>query len=302
MLAVLGRACCFIAIVVLGFLLRKRGFFGPEAFKVISSIVLYITLPSAIISNSNGKPLDLSLLSLILMGLMCGVLYMALSWIANRNRPRNERAFWLINTPGYNIGTFALPFAQSFMGSTGVLTTSLFDVGNCVICLGGSYAVAASVKEGGPFQLKRVLLALAKSPPFLSHVLMMVLNLMGWRLPDLVVNFTGIAGNANAFLAMLMLGVGFKLNSGKDQIKDIVRVLVLRYSTAAVLAACSYFLLPFDLPIRQALVLLLVSPIGSSVPVYTAQLKEDVGLSSAVSSISMVVSIVLMVSLLMVMS
>ena len=100
---------------------------------------------------------------------------------------------------------------------------------------------------------------------------------------------------------MLMIGVGFKLSGDKSQIGSIVKILSVRYAIAAVLALCFYFLLPFSVEIRQTLVILAFSPIGSAVPVFTAELKSDVGLSSAINSIAIVISIVIIVALLMVM-
>jgi len=47
-------------------------------------------------------------------------------------------------------------------------------------------------------------------------------------------------------------------------------------------------------------VLLAFSPIASAVPAFTGEMKSDVGLSSAINSISIVCSIVIIVSLLMV--
>ena len=46
---ILIKAACYIGIIVLGYVLRRTGFFGPEAFGVLSKIVLKITLPCAII-------------------------------------------------------------------------------------------------------------------------------------------------------------------------------------------------------------------------------------------------------------
>ena len=51
MLDVLTRAGCFVAIILLGFLLKKVGIFKDSDFSVVSNIVLKITLPAAIITN-----------------------------------------------------------------------------------------------------------------------------------------------------------------------------------------------------------------------------------------------------------
>ena len=87
----------------------------------------------------------------------------------------------------------------------------------------------------------------------------------------------------------------------KSQIGSIVRILSVRYGLAAVLALGIYFLLPFDLEVRQTLVILSFAPIGSAIPVFTGELKGDVGLSSAINSISIVISIAIIVALLVVM-
>ena len=300
MLDILARAGCYIFIIILGHILRRKGFFGPETFGVLSKIVIKITLPAALIASSAGKPIDASMLTISLMGLGGGVLYMLCGWLVHSRGNREQQAFAVLNTPGYNIGTFALPFTSSFLGPVGVLTSSLFDVGNSFICLGGSFGVARAVKEGGKVDILRVLKAPLSSIPFLTHVVMVTLNLNGWRLPGPVISLAEILGNANAFLAMLMIGVGFKLSGDRSQIGSIVKILSVRYLVAAALAAVFWFCLPFDVDIRRTLVILAFAPIGSAIPVFTAELKSDVGLSSAINSISIVISIVIIVALLLV--
>jgi predicted permease len=115
-----------------------------------------------------------------------------------------------------------------------------------------------------------------------------------------VIELAGIIGNANAFLAMLMIGVGFRLSGERSQFGAIARILSVRYGLAALVAAGFWFWLPFETVIRKTLVILAFAPIGSAVPVFTAELKSDVGLSSAINSISIVISIIAIVTLLMV--
>ena len=300
MLDILTRAGCYIGIIVLGIALRRAGFFREEDFGVLSKIVIKVTLPAAIISSSAGREIDLGMLAIILMGLG-GVLYMILAFLMNLRRSKERQAFEILNLPGYNIGNFALPFTQSCLGSVGVLTTTLFDVGNAVVCLGGAYGVAASVKEGGGFDGKRIAKALSRSVPFVVCIVVLGLNLAKIRLPEPVLSFAGIVSNANAFLAMLMIGVGFKLEGDSSQIARVARILAVRYSVAAALALCCYFLLPFDLEVRQTLVILTFSPIASAAPGFTAELKGDVGLACTINSAGILCSIVIIVALLLIM-
>ena len=302
MLEILTRAGSFIAIILLGFLLKKIGVFKEEDFGVLSKICIRITLPAAIITSFAGKEIDPSLLVLLFMGIGCGVLYICLGFLLNLRSSREERAFDVLNLPGYNIGCFTMPFAQSFLGPMGVIATSLFDSGNAFICLGGAFGVASSVKDGRGFDFKRIIKALSRSVPFVTYILMVLLNLLHISLPAAVVECAGIIGGANSFMAMFMIGVGFKLAAGdRSQTGKIVKLLSVRYGVGAILAAVFYFLLPFELQVRQALVILAFSPIGSAVPPFTGELGGDVGLSSAINSMAIVISIFIYVVLLGVM-
>ena len=301
MLDILMRAGAFVCIILLGWFLRRIGFFKAEDFSVLSKIVIRITLPCAIITSFSGKTIDPAMLSLTALAIGCGFLYIAIGYVMNCRQPREKQAFEMLNLPGYNIGTFVIPFVQSFLGPMGVLAVSLFDTGNAVICLGGAYSLAAMVKDGSGFSVKRVVKALAKSVPFVCYVTMLLVNLLKLQVPEFILSFAGIGSNANAFMAMLMIGVGFHLEANRDQIGTVVRLLSIRYGVAFLLSILCYNLLPFELEVRQALVILLCSPIGSAVPGFTEELKGDVGLSSAMNSIAIVISIVITVVFLSVM-
>ena len=119
--------------------------------------------------------------------------------------------------------------------------------------------------------------------------------------PDPVMSCAQIIGNANAFMAMLTIGVGFKLEANRTQLGALARILLIRYGVGAVIACLFYFCLPFAEEVRQALVILALSPVGSAVPAFTGELKGNVGLSSAINSMSIVISIVIIITLLTVM-
>lgn len=295
---ILIKALSYIAIILLGMVLRRAGFFKAEDFSVLSRIAIRITLPAAVITSFSGKEIDLSLLALGLIAFGGGVVYMTVGWLLNKSP--EDKAFGILNTAGYNIGNFTLPFVQSFLGPTGVIATSLFDVGNACICLGGSHAMASLVKDGRGFDLGRLLKALATSTTFMTYVIMVTLSLLRISLPAFVVECAGIIGNANAFVAMLMIGVGFRLEADREQLAKVAKILVPRYAIAAVLALLCWNFLHFDETVRTAVVILLFSPIASAAPAYTGELGGDTGLSAAVNSISILCSIPIIVALLLV--
>lgn len=179
---ILMQAFSFVAIIILGYVLRSRGFFKEEDFYVISRIVLKITLPAAIVSNFSGMSLEPSMLLISLLGLGGGVILIGTAWLISAGKSKEERAFSILNMSGYNIGNFTMPFVQSFLGPAGIVATSLFDSGNSFICLGGAYSIASMAKgEGGGFKIRTIFKTLLKSVPFDAYLLMTVLSLLHLR-------------------------------------------------------------------------------------------------------------------------
>ena len=301
MQSIIFQAISFVAIIALGYILKKIGWFKASDFSVISTIVMKITLPAAIIMSFNGREIDLSMLALVGMGLGCCVVLMILGYLANLRKSKEEKAFAVLNTPCYNIGNFTMPFAMGFLGPAGVIATSLFDTGNAIICLGGSYGVASVIKEGSGFSVKRILGKLVRSIPFMCYIVMIVLCLLKITLPTPVESFLEIIKNASVFMAMLMIGVGLELKADKKNIRTIVKILGIRYAAGVLFAVIFYHLPNLSLEARMALVILVFSPPSSSAPAFTEELGEDVGLSGALNSISMIISVVVIISILSVM-
>lgn len=299
MAAVLTKAGCFVAIIFLGWALRRIGFFKEGDFQVLSKIVLRITLPASIVYSFSGKQIDPSMLLLSVFGFSLGIVYIGIGYLISVGKGKEQKAFSILNISGYNIGNFTMPFAQSFLGPAGVVTTSLFDTGNAFICLGVSYSVAAMVQRGEKFSIVKILRDLAKSVPFVTYIIMAFLALLHVRLPSQAIEFAALLGNANAPMAMLMLGVGFKISGDSSQIHSIVKILTVRYTIAIVVSLGCFFLLPAALETRQTLALLAFSPIASAAPAFTSELGGDSGLSSAINSLSIIISLVCIVGVLL---
>lgn len=299
MAAVLTKAGCFVAIIFLGWALRRIGFFKEGDFRVLSKIVLRITLPASIVYSFSGKEINPSMLLLSVFGFSLGIVYIGIGYLISAGKGKEQKAFSILNISGYNIGNFTMPFAQSFLGPAGVVTTSLFDTGNAFICLGVSYSVAAMVQRGEKFSIVKILRDLAKSVPFVTYIIMALLALLHVRLPSQAIEFAALLGNANAPMAMLMLGVGFKISGDSSQIHSIVKILTVRYAIAIVVSLGCFFLLPAALETRQTLALLAFSPIASAAPAFTSELGGDAGLSSAINSLSIIISLVCIVGVLL---
>lgn len=301
-LEVLAKALAFILIIVMGYILKKKGFFHADDFYLISKIVIRITLPAAIVSNFSRITMDNSLLLMVALGLIANIIMVAAGYLINAGKPKEAKAFDMLNLSGYNIGNFTLPFVQSFLGPVGFATTSLFDAGNAVMCTGATYTLASMViGKGDKPSMKVILKSLFSSLPFDAYIIMTALAILRIPLPSVVTSFAATVGGANAFLALLMIGIGFEIHMEKDKVSQMVKLMALRYGAAVLFALAAYFLLPFPLEVRQALVIVSFGPVSSVSPAFTGKLEGDVELSSAVNSLSIVLSIITITMVLIVM-
>ena len=284
---------CFSGAILLGYLLRRFGFFKDSDFHMLSRLVSKVTLTAAIVVNFNGRTMERSLLFLPVLGFAAGALHMLFQYLGNRSKGQDAQVFGLINLSGTNIGNFAMPFAQGFLGAAGVVAVCFYDIGNAFITLGLCTGVASGLGSGGKgIDLRALGRSLVRSIPLDAYVVMTVLCILRLTLPGPLVQYAQLIANSNAFLSMLMIGVGFHIGS-REQLPRLARYLLLRYGAGLAFALIAWLLLPLDAEIRLALVIVFLAPIPAIGPAYTAEFRQDYGLASVLNSLSIVLSIVL---------
>ena len=302
MAGILLRACFFLLMVILGYGMKKAGVLTKDDGVAVARVVLNITLPCAILVSFRTFVFEWGYMVIPLISFAANWAMLGIGYMISRRSGRDGRIFYMLELPAYNIGNFTLPFVSGILGATGVVATCLFDMGNSPMCLGLNFMVTALVIGADPGKsLVRSVLSIFRKPSFTVYFVMLMLSMLSIQLPDVIFDFAGMISPANASMAMLMIGVGLKLDMDRAHLKRIARLLTIRYGFAAVFALVFYFLLPFELEIRQALVILVFSPIGSAVPGFTGEMDGDVGLSSALNSMTILISIGITVVLLSVM-
>lgn len=292
---ILLKVTALVLIIVLSYALKRYRFFKVEDFKVISNMVLKITLPCAVISNFNRIDVNASLFSLILIGAICNVLTIGFGYLAALRKNKETRAFNMINYSGYNIGCFTMPYIQSFLSPSSVVATCLFDAGNSLFCTGATYSMAAAVAHTGEKSTTRLFFKrMFSSLPMDVYILMVLFAWMQIKLPYSVIAFTDIVGAANPFLAMVMIGIGFEFHTDRNKLLRIGGILLNRYLVAIVLAWLFYHYAPFDAEIRKLLALIAFAPVSAVCAIFTAKCKGDVAMSCTVNSLTVILSVIFM--------
>lgn len=299
MYEILLKAASLISIIALGYVLKRVGFFKREDYHVLAKIVINITLPAAVINAFTHFDKDYRMLLLVIFGFFCTVIPILTAYFLSAKDKKEDRVFKMLNSSGFNIGCFGLPFMQAFFGPTAVIPTCMFDMGNAVIVTGGSYAITSSLLHtdiNEKLTVSGFLKKLFAAPPLDAYIIMFILSFLDIKLPRFVFETASVMSNANVFLSMLMIGLMLEIKLKKEHIGKVTFVLVARLLFATVFAVFIYRFGPFSLMVRKVIVLCLFTPIGTLSAIFTEKCGGDGGLASFTGSLSILLSIVVMIA------
>ena len=284
-----------------GYFIKRIGLVKQSDFHSISNIIIYVTVPAAVLRNFNGFELDPSMLLISLLAIVFFFLASALACRVSRGAAKEERAFVVLNSTGYNTGAFTLAFIQALLPATCAVTVTVFDIGNSSTTAVFSYMVASMILEGRVKVTPRyVIHQLTHSFVFMVYMAVTVAALFRIPIPSFLLAPAELIAPANVFLAMLSVGIGMEIRIKRSEIMQLLKCLGVRYAMAVPLALLSWFVLPFDEYVRLALVLLAFSPATLFGALYTAALGGNYPLANTVISVSILISTAIMTVLMLI--
>ncbi|MBI9095406.1 MAG: permease [Sphaerochaeta sp.] len=290
MTSTLSQPLLLIFIILLANLLKRAGLFSEKDGHVLSQITLNITLPAAIISGFESFELVPSLFLIILLGIVINATLMGIAYLAMRKESKGMQGYALFNTPSYNIGNFSFPFVQALYGGPGLVVASLFDLGNALMTTGFVYSVGSSVATSQRPCVRDILKKLFRSAPFLTYLIMIVLSLLGLRLPRFLTEWMTAIGKANPIVAMLMIGIMLDVHLEKGWMKQALKVISIRYLVAIAFSVLIWTFTSFAPMVKVTLTLLFFAPIATVSTAYTQQCTDKGKLSSFTSSATVMIS------------
>ncbi|WP_312497528.1 AEC family transporter [Enterococcus sp.] len=281
------------SMILLGFAMKRIGILSKADGSILSKIILNVTLPAAIILNLAQMEVQISALSLIVIAVAITIGQIGIAFMMTRKDSNALQQFAMYCGSGFNIGNFAIPFAQSFY-PLGIPLISLFDMGNSIMLAGGTTVlIEYLLKKRTTFEPGKIILNLLRSPTFTVYLVMLVIRSVRWQLPSAFISIVQPIGLANTFLSMFMIGLFLDFRLPKHTTKTVVNILALRYGSAFVLFGL-FYLLPLPTLLKPVLCLLVFAPIplfGVINSVLAGMEEEAVGF---VSSASFLISMPLM--------
>lgn len=292
---VITQTIVYLALLFLGYGFKKAGIFKTEDTDFLKKVILYITMPAAAVNGLKELELQTSFLWCFLIGLISCSALLAVGIAAARKAGYSEKLLYLFSFNSFNVGNFAIPFLTGLISANGFAALCLFDVAVAVYLYGIDYSIAGIFQgSGNRFSWKLLLKKIFCSPITDTYLVMLLLAAVHFRLPEPILKLTSVAGNANAFLAMLSIGILFEWNMDIKNIKILGKFFALRYGIALLIAVSVVFLVPFPADIRQAICVLLMAPCASIAPLLTENAGGDGAMAAQVNSVSILLGILMM--------
>lgn len=289
---VLTQTIVYVVLLFAGYGFKKAGIFKVEDTDFLKKVILYLTMPAMAVNGLKDLELQPSFLWCFLVGFGTSTILMLVGMAVTRKKSPEEKVMYLFNLNTYNIGNFAIPFLTGLLSTDGFAALCLFDIGVAIYLYGIDYSLAEAVKGGkSRFSLKFLLKKIFTSPITDMYLLMILLAALHLRLPEPVLKLASVMGNANAFLAMLSIGILFELKLDRKNLREMVKFFALRYGTILVIMAGVILFIPFSPDIRQAICVLLAAPVASIAPLLTQNAGGDGAKAAQVNSVSILLGI-----------
>ena len=303
MVNVLLRSLGFLLVILATFTLKKVGMFRKDDGQFLAKLMMNVTMPCVLLSA--GKNIEFSPQLLIAFGLgICSNLILIACGLTSASLARYDskiKGIYVINCAGFNVGSFALPFVQYFFDSSVLSYLCMFDIGNAIMGLGINNTIGGAVaKTGEKPSVQGTIKNLFSNPPFSVYLIVIFFAILHISLPEGLLTVVSIAGNANAFVAMGMIGLLLEISMPKGDVGKIFQVLLTRLIGQAIVSLLIWFLLPLPEQAKMVLILCIVTPITSMAPVFTKKMVGDSDIPAAANSLSIPIALGIMTALVLI--
>ena len=300
---VLLRSLGFLLVILATFTLKKVGMFRKEDGQFLAKLMVNVTMPCALLSA--GKNIEFSPQLLIAFGLgICSNLILIACGLTSASLTRYDsktKGIYVINCAGFSVGSFTLPFVQYFFDSSVLPYLCMFDIGNAIMGLGINNAIGGAVaKTGEKPSVQGTIKNLFSNPPFSVYLIVIFFAILHISLPEGLLTVVSIAGNANAFVTMGMIGLLLEISMPKGDVGKTFQVLLTRLIGQVIVSLLIWFLLPLPEQAKMVLILCIVTPITSVAPVFTKKMVGDSDIPAAANSLSVPIALGIMTALVLI--
>ncbi len=283
-----------LLLIGLGYLIKRVGLVSRDEGRVLSRVVLYVTLPATNLLAISSAELTWELLVLPVIFLLAGVIASQVGRLGGRvlDLSRQDMGTFVVSFCGV-MGSLAYPFAEAAFGEEGVRTVAVSDLGNAIAIFAVAYYLSFRYADSEHFDVRHVLKKVATFFPLHAFLWAVALNLGGVELGGLTGNLVGSLAAMNSPLMLLGLGVYLEIDVSLRESRILLTQLLSKYAVGAAVAAFTLLVLPFNGPTRAMVFLLPLMPTSLSTLLYSVEQDLNPRLAAMLISLTMIVSLVI---------
>jgi len=290
-----------LTIICLGYIIKRVNIIKEEDGQILSKIIFNITLPAVILKYTTNIEFELTLILLPVINISFGIIMALIGLVIARKKHDSTKGLMLMTMIGFNVVHFSFPLVEGIWGEPGMQLITLVDAGNAFsifvlsYILGTIYAPNNQV-ENNHLTVKFIGKKLLRSVPLLTYIFALVINISGIVIPSFFSDLIDIIARANVAISLLLLGILLRFKFGRTEWANILKVLIIRYSTGIILSLSLFFLLPsslFNPLFRIIIAISLILPIGVAIIPFSIELGYNEKVTTMLVNLSLVISFIL---------
>ena len=281
-------------IASVGFIADKTKIFvqadGKRLVDLLFNMILPIAVINSFLSMERTKEHIRLLLFAFLLAFLTHIFAIGVSSLTFRKRDKTESGIYHYATTFSNAAFFALPLAQSVVGTEGVFYCS------CYVAMFNVFAFTYGIHQisGGKAKINAKKLIL--NPGSISVIIGLPLFLLGVHLPDFLSDTMGRIAACNSPMAMIVFGTFFANCKYKNIFlkKEIYLVSFLRLILIPCCMLVIFRLLGAGGNMLVALTISASAPVATNTAMYSAKYGNDTALSAEIVGQTSILSVITM--------
>lgn len=197
------------AVMLIGLIMGRRGFFDVEAARAVNKFVFYVVLPPLIFALVLAAPVKELNYRLVLLYFLSEVILFFVSTILIRKlflRSIAESVLLGMASGFVNHVFFIMPIVTVLYGDAALVPLSALIFVDTIVVFGGMTACMEIVSNRGK-SMSTVFSSFVRNPVLVAMALGLIVNILGIELHDGVATFTSFAGKAAPPASLFALGV-----------------------------------------------------------------------------------------------
>ncbi len=311
MSAVLGASLPIFGLILLGFIVARRGVLGPAATDILNDFVVWLALPALLFQAAAAiTASDLRQFGFIASFGGGALLVFAMSFVLDRRPSPHrlaDRSIEGLDAAYPNTGFIGIPLCLLAFGPPRLPPAIIATIMTaCVLFAGAIVLIETDLQAGQGLgrTLSGVARSLSRNPLLVAPAAGFAFAASGFDLPAPVLGFTTLLGGAATPCALVTIGLFLaRQGSFSGRPGTVVRLVALKLLLQpAVTAALAFGI--FDMPTlwARSAVLLSALPIGTGPFMLAKRYDREADITSRAILVSTVLSVITISALLMVLT